>query len=470
MKKIIGILLAALMVVSFFAACGGENGNVTGNSDPSVSDSDTINQETEGSNSGSEEADLGVFQKNATIEQTVLYDESSLKITATGLNYGDSSVSLELLIENNSEKDYTVISGSIGYNCNSINGMMIPDGFINSTVTAANKVNESMDFDYDSLMIYGIKEIADMEIGFMIEDENNKKQYTGPLALKTSAADSYDYDENSYSKTITSFVSKTVLDYSVVDFSDDELFNDGNIRVVSTALVEKDEEKQVLFLEVVNDTTNQLVVSVRSIGVNNLLIQQGLWDGDIVNAGKRAVMDIDLSSVTEGKYPEVFGIEKIGTVTFNISVATIDGKDITKEGTVEIDLPGSDNGPDKTGTEVYSDKDIIITYKGIFEGSKSYDDDLHALFLVENNSSKTITVDDADDSLSINGFMCDYSFWGSTVPSGQCAVMDVSIDSESVDKNSITIDNVSSLKMNLEIRDNNYNRIDSPKIAVETES
>ena len=174
MKKVICLLLILCVAVSL-VACGDDT-NTEGTAE--------TQQQTEGAleNKPSDEK-LGTFHKNASLAETVMVDEGGVKITATGLNYTDYSVELELTIENNSGKDLSFISGSVGYNCNSINGYMVRDGYLNCDVADEKKANDSISFSYDGLMLYGIHEIADIEIGFDMSDEDYNHTYSGPRQL-----------------------------------------------------------------------------------------------------------------------------------------------------------------------------------------------------------------------------------------------------------------------------------------------
>lgn len=61
---------------------------------------------------------LGLFNTNTPLPETVLMDESSVKITAIGLTYAAYSVGLQLTIENNSGKALTIgdVYGSLSVN------------------------------------------------------------------------------------------------------------------------------------------------------------------------------------------------------------------------------------------------------------------------------------------------------------------------------------------------------------------
>ena len=54
------------------------------------------------------------FDTTATIQETVLYEENGVKITATGLECSLSQVALDLTIENNSSQDLSFSSATTG--------------------------------------------------------------------------------------------------------------------------------------------------------------------------------------------------------------------------------------------------------------------------------------------------------------------------------------------------------------------
>ena len=189
-KNILSCLLAIGVLVSL-AACGGPavSGGDAGSSTPESG----LSQSTPTGAQGQPDETLSLFNVNATLAETVLVDEGGVKITATGLTYTAYSADLGLTIENNSGKDLSFVSGSLGYSCNSVNGYMVDEGYLNCDVANGKKANDVIRFSYEALMAYGIQEIADMEIGFSITDDEYNSTYSGPRALRTSAADTHDY-------------------------------------------------------------------------------------------------------------------------------------------------------------------------------------------------------------------------------------------------------------------------------------
>ena len=170
-KKILSVLLAfALLII--LPACGGPA------DEPPTTESTSIPNF-----SAQADKTMGRFDTDAILAETVLTDEGGVKITATGLTYTAYSADLNLTIENNSGKNLSFVSGSLGYNCNSINGYMIDGGYLNCDVANGKKANASIRFHYDALMLYGIDEIADMEIGVSMTDDDFNTTYTGPCQL-----------------------------------------------------------------------------------------------------------------------------------------------------------------------------------------------------------------------------------------------------------------------------------------------
>ena len=205
MKKILALILMGMMCV-YMTACATTK---TTNKDQTDSDG---SKKTAGQKDSNQ--NLSDMIKDATIDETVLVDENNIKITATELEYNTSSVDLKLKIENNTDKNLSFISNSLGYSCNSVNDYMISDGYLNCDVTSGKAANDSLSISYDSLLIYGINEFADIEIGFDIVDEDYDSTYTGPKKIMTSAAESYDYKEDSYRKTIKSDAAMNTYHYT----------------------------------------------------------------------------------------------------------------------------------------------------------------------------------------------------------------------------------------------------------------
>lgn len=102
------------------------------------------------------------------------------------------------------------------------------------------------------------------------------------------------------------------------------------------------------------------------------------------------------------------------------------------------------------------------------EDPSKYSDDIHMLFLIENNYADTIEIEDEDDSLSINGYMVDYTAGSREIPSGKYAVIDVEMDKSSLEDSGIVeITDIQEAEIMFEIDDSKHNNIAEPKLLIQ---
>lgn len=400
-----------LCCVISLVACGNtdvEPGGTT--SAPSQSDNGNSGVKPSESPKQNDEK-LGTFSKSAALAETIMVDESGVKITATRLSYNNYAVELELTIENNSGKDLSFISGSMGYSCNSVNGYMVADGYLNCDVANGKKANDAISFSYDALMLYGISEIADIEIGFDISDDDYNHTYTGPRQVKTSVFGSYDYSKEFYQETITSRAAMNTFTYDITYFSQDNLYNENGVKLLSSGLMVNRDGDTALLMELENTTNEIVYVSTSDIALNGLIVTSSTWSSDAINPGKRCIVDVDISSVLDSEYWEIYGIKTIDSVSLSLTQRNSDGNNITEAVPVNIIVPNTKSEFDASGTEVYNANGLRIVSKTVLEDSSEYSADMYVLLLAENSSGKKLSIDDVYDSLSVNGFMTDYSYY-----------------------------------------------------------
>lgn len=384
-----------------------------------------------------EEAGFEEFQKTASIEETVLFESDDILITATGLEYTEYSADITIVIENNSDKDLTFISNSIGYSCNSVNGYMIQDGYINSSVPAGKKANETLSFSYDMLRLYGIFEIADVEIGFDISDNDYNHVYTGPCQIRTSIADQYDYQKQYYRETIVSDGAAEYFGYTIPCFSDEALSDQDGIKVASSVFMEKNEDESALLLEVENNTEQSVRVIMEDIGLNELGVYSGTWSSESVNPGKKAILDLDFSALLDDGLQDAYGLQSVGSVTLTMEFENQDGETIADPITVTVENPDVTAEFSKEGEEVYNSENIRIVMKDVIADDSEYSGDIYVLLLVENKTSENITITDLYDSLAVNGFMLDGIMSSVNVKGGSNAIMKIQLWQSELEENAI---------------------------------
>jgi len=464
MKKIISMIMILCCIMSL-AACG--NTNI----EP---DETTTNKEQTDNSSEVKPSDepeqavekLGAFSKEATLAETVMVDEWGVKITATGLSYSNYAVELELTIENNSGKDLSFISGSMGYSCNSVNGYMVADGYLNCDVANGKKANDAISFGYDALMLYGINEISDIEIGFDMSDDDYNHTYSGPRQVKTSLYDVHDYSKDCYQETITNRAAMNTYDYDITHFSQDVLYDVNGIKLLSSGVMINQNGETALLLELENTSNTMVYVSTSDIAINGLVVSSSTWSSSAINPGKRGIVDVELSSVLDSEYWSIYGIKEVGSVTLSLSQRNADGNEIAEKTSVEVAVPGVKAEYDATGEEVYNNGGLRILAKTVLEDSSEYSSDMYVLLLAENKTEKTLTIDDVYASLSVNGFMTDYSYYSKELAHGECAVLEIKLWESSLEDNNIkSVTDVREIEVRFEIKEGR-NTFDRPTIMI----
>lgn len=467
-KKFLSTLLAMVMLAAL-SACG-----TSPKSDSSAKELDLVESNTSQSSESDHQGTqvnktLEPFNRNASLAETVLVEENGVKITATGLSYTAYSVDLELTIENNSGENLSFVSGSLGYSCNSVNGYMIKDGYLNCEVANGKKANETISFPYTSLMFYGVNEIADIEVGFSMMDDEYNTTYLGPQQLKTTSFEAYDYDKDYYQETISSEAAMNAFGYKMVNFVQDGVYEENGVILCSSSVITNQEGKTALLLELKNTTDNMVYLSTSNITINGLLVNSSTWSSDAINPGKRCIVDIELESVLEPDYWSVFGITDVGSISVSLTQRSEEGLEIAPKTPVEIVVPNTNDGYDASGDEVYNNNGLKIVFKKLVEDSSAYSSDLNVLLLAENKSGRTLSINDVFQSLSVNGCMTDYLYYSQELKDGESAILSIKLKDLSLKKNEIaSASDIKEIEMGIEIKEG-YNVIDEPILAIALE-
>lgn len=94
---------------------------------------------------------------------------------------------------------------------------------------------------------------------------------------------------------------------------------------------------------------------------------------------------------------------------------------------------------------------------------------MYVLLLAENKSGKTLTIDNVYDSLSVNGFMTDYSYYSKEIKNGEIAVLEIKLWESSLEDNKITsVSDVKEVEIGFEIKEGR-NILDKPTITISFE-
>ena len=477
MKKV-KILLLMLIMICSLAACSekeekdsnstnnqneeqskDDSKNNNDNDDDKVSDKDET-KETTKKTTQKEDVD---FDTSGIISETVLYDANNVKITAKELKYSSYDVIMVVEFENNSDKELSFIAGSIGYSCNSVNGYMISDGYINAKVAAGKKTKGNIKISIDELKIYGIKEIADICVGFDIHDEDYKGIETGPLQVKTNNYETYNYKNDTYLDEIRTGTlhGNLTVTHSEVKDRYDEL----DVKIISHAVVSDEKGKECILIEVVNDSDDNYIGRIYSVTINGLEVSTGTYTSENINAHSRRIILIETDNLIDDNCKDLFNIDKLGELVYEFELCDEEYKEMVEETVIKYNISEKDNKFDTSGTEIYNENGIKIIAKGIVNDKWESSDDLHLILLIENNTSGKIRIDDESDSFSVNGYLTDTIVFSKTINSGKYGILDIEIYGSSLSENSIDgIDAINECDFILEFKDKDYDKIDTPSL------
>jgi hypothetical protein len=153
------VWVIAVVVVGGIAGSGkGEDDKTT----PQVSttaQNGTATADTADTANTADTADTATAEAPAEVQQepVVLWDNNGLKVTYTGVEEDFMTMKLNVLIENNTDKDRTVSLESLD-----VNGYSI-DSTLYSEVTAGKKKNDSISIFTSDLEKNGIKDLKDVD-------------------------------------------------------------------------------------------------------------------------------------------------------------------------------------------------------------------------------------------------------------------------------------------------------------------
>ena len=307
MKKKTKIVLIALflVVVALIAFGGGESDSGADKEIAKVStgsqteDAEMVKTEDALSEEAESSDDSSASSSEVTIEEQVLYDENSIKITALGMEDGLFGTELKLLLENNSDKSITVQARNANVNGFMVSTMMSVD------IAAGKKANDSLTFETSGLKDCGIESIATMEFFFHIFDTESWDTIvdTDVITINTSIASTYT---------------------QAVDDSGEVLVEEGGVKIVGKGLSDDDSvwgPGVILYIE--NNSEKDVTVQVRDVSINGFMVDSSM-STDIV-AGKKAMSavqffstDLEENAITDitdvELYFHIFNLESWDTI------------------------------------------------------------------------------------------------------------------------------------------------------------
>lgn len=235
---------------------------------------------------------------SATIDEQTIIDEKGIKVTAKNLTYSNYSADLELTLENNTNEDYEFYCGTAGYNYNSVNGYSMSGGYFNQDVAAGSSETVKASFSLEDLTILGFKDIAVIGLGIKVEQGLDVYYESGEVEIKTSAADSYDWNKNTFIEAMDGGILPAVYEY-VINKTEKDVYSNGDISIESLYVFTNRSGAQSVFAQIYNSGSKKAYLNSRDIYVNGELVREGYWSSAEILPGKRGILSFDLSRAME---------------------------------------------------------------------------------------------------------------------------------------------------------------------------
>ncbi|MBO5521976.1 MAG: hypothetical protein J5973_09930, partial [Eubacterium sp.] len=217
------------------------------------------------------------------------------------------------------------LAGTMGYSVNAVNGYMLTGGHLNEDISSGGSFEGSIRFQTTELLFHGITQIADIQVGFEICDNDYNRIYTGPLQVTTPLAASYDYANDGYRKAINSKALQLTYDYTVEAFAEKEAYNSGGVRILSEAYMTNTDGNRTLMLEIQNDNDFSIHLTTNDIKVNDTLIYEDAWSYAAINPACKVIEDISLDDILDEDEWTEYGIDEVETIGFTLKAVNEDG-------------------------------------------------------------------------------------------------------------------------------------------------
>ena len=482
MKKVLALILSVLLLCSL-VACGGSstakdeeeatpaettpsNETADNSSKNAEKSEDEKNEDSDDNDSQKpaeepEEAvpviDEGVF--SATIEETTLVDEQSVLIVAKKLECSDYSATLTVYMENNSDK--TLKFRSWGQY---INDYMM-EYYLNEEIEPGMAANKKINYDIDELRMFGITDIAKIGIGFELEDDDYDQYLLSDMKeIPTSVFASYDSGKDSFENGIGSILPE--YHATLIKSTDNVMGEVKGISFGKSYVIKNSDNSETTLLEISNKSGQDIYFAMSNITIDGITLSHGTWDSTAIASDKKAVMAINMEYLFDD-YAAVLDFSTYGTVSFEGSVRSIDEyEELTAN---QVDIVFSNEGTNiQLPDAIFSEDGISVYFLGIAEDSFEYSDDIHAIFMIANETDAEIVIDLGSNSLYVNKLKTSELTYSRGIPAKGKGILDIEMMESSLEENDLTIDTIESVSFTMEVRDSHYSKIMTPVITIST--
>ncbi len=395
------------------------------------------------------------------IEETVLADEELFGITANRLE----GSTLYVTFENRSDKTLEFTSVSKDGMVNTVNGYSTNTGTYEK-VGPGESMRSNINFGSGTGMC--VEKIADIQHGFEVRDEETYELIANvPVHLQTSAAD-YDYSGESFQKVVQDQErmerSKMTLNW----FTDQVDYDCAGIRILSAALISRNDKEPELYLELENVTDENLYFYTKAVAVNGLYISASI-EGILVPAGKKAVTG--RNQVYGLVKEDVAGLFGLGD-TSSLTITGATDKEINMMSSLGSQTFTLKFTEDEEAGFSYQPLEEVMNEGGVKLDKVSElmesDDGYVQYFAAVNNSGKDIRIDTAYEGNKVNGsdvWINSRSSW--VLPDGATGIFSLSLDKGDLEMFGIgSIEQITNLETGIIVSDTDGNMAMQKTISI----
>lgn len=220
-----------------------------------------------------------------TINETVIVDQDGVVITAKDMGESIWGPEINVLIENNTDKNLTFQVGNA-----SVNGFMA-DTMISEDVAAGKKSNAEITFSAKGLKACGIDTFANIELSFHVFTSDDWEEYldTAPIVIETSAAADYKQE---------------------IDDSGKPFYDNNGIKIIGKSLSTNDSvfgPGLILYIE--NNSNQNITVQARDTSVNGFMIDTSMSEDVMVGKKSITALTFMSSSLEENGITDIKTVE-----------------------------------------------------------------------------------------------------------------------------------------------------------------
>ena len=288
-KKVLAMILAAVVFSTMLAGCGSECKT------PSDVKPDSGVAATEETETVSEEETITAGSSEVTLDEKEIYNNNGIIVTARGIDSGLMGTNVSLNIQNTTDQDVLITAKDI-----SVNDYVMSQAGLYVEVAAGKAANDNICLYASELEECGIDTIAEIEFFLVVSDNET-------------------WEEIDTSQLVTLTTSAGADFVQTVDDTGDVMYDSNGVRVICKGL--KDDlvwsGSVVFYME--NNTDRALSVYAENVSVNGYMEDVSLWSD--MQPGKRAVQGMSILDLSD---LGIENIDEIHEIEFSLRIVDAD--------------------------------------------------------------------------------------------------------------------------------------------------